>query len=88
MEEGDGDAGKAGSGAEVEEGFGLGVDMLRGEEAFAEVTADDLFGVTDGGEVGAGVPLEKKVEVEGEFGDQIRGMIGHVGGQERGDGGF
>jgi len=86
-EEGDGKAGEAGSGAEVEEGL-CGGEMSGGEEAFSEMTSNDLFGVADGGEIGAGVPLEKKVEVEGEFGDQIRRMIGQVGGQERGDSGF
>ena len=35
----------------------VGGDVACGEEALAEVAADDLFGVADGGEVGAGVPL-------------------------------
>ena len=42
--------------------------MAGGEEALAEVAADDVFGVADGGEVGAGVPLEEQVEVGGELG--------------------
>jgi len=66
-EEGHGQAREAGSGAEVEQGAGGGRKVLRGEEAFAEVTLDDLFGVADGREVGAGVPFEEEVEVEGEF---------------------
>ena len=67
-EKGDGKAGKAGSGAEIEEGV-RGRPMCCGsEEALAEVAADDLLGVADGGEVGTGVPLEQKVEVGGELG--------------------
>jgi hypothetical protein len=65
-EEGDGKAGEAGSGAEVEECL-CGGEMSCGKEAFAEMTSNDLFGVADGGEVGAGVPLEKKVEVGREL---------------------
>jgi hypothetical protein len=42
--------------------------VLASEEAFAEVAADDVFGVADGGEVGAGVPLEEEVEIGGEPG--------------------
>ena len=69
-------------------GSEMGGGMGGGEEAFAEVAADDLFGVADGGEVGAGVPFEEEVEVEGELGDQGCGGIGQVGREERGDCGF
>jgi hypothetical protein len=34
-----------------------------GEEAFAEVAGDDLFFVADGGQVDAGVPAEKYIDV-------------------------
>jgi hypothetical protein len=34
-----------------------------GEEALAEVAGDDFFGVTDGGEVDAGIPAEKYIDV-------------------------
>ena len=77
----DGEAGESGSAAEVQQGFCWG-EMGGGEEAFAEVAADDLFGVADGGEVGAGVPLEEQVEVEGELGENCRWEgpgIGRVG---------
>src|ERR1700733_7352225 len=57
VQERDGQAGESGSGAEVEEGFGFGGDVAGGEEAFAEMAADDLFGIADSGEVGAGVPF-------------------------------
>ena len=61
---------KAGSGAEVEEGRGVEVEVTAGEEALSEVAADDLFGAADGGEVGAGVPFEEEVEVDGELGGE------------------
>jgi len=64
-EESDGKAGKAGPGAEVEEGGGVGVEMGGGEEALAEVAADDLLGIADGGEIGASVPLEEQIEIGG-----------------------
>ncbi len=81
-EEGDGEAGKACSGAEVEEGLGVGGEMVGGEEAFAEVAADDLFGVADGGEVGAGVPFEEEVEVGGELGEEVARWIRQISGDE------
>jgi hypothetical protein len=65
-QDGYGEAGEAGSAAEVEEGGGCWVKVAGGEETLAEVAADYLFGITDGGEVGAGVPLEEEIEVEGE----------------------
>ena len=37
--------------------------MEAGEEAFAEVAADDLFRVADGREVDAAVPLEDKLKI-------------------------
>jgi hypothetical protein len=33
--------------------------MAGGEEAFAEVAGDDVFGVADGGQVDARVPAEE-----------------------------
>jgi hypothetical protein len=57
--EGDGQAGKAGSRAEVEEGLGVGAQMATGEETFSKVPADDLFRIADGGEIGPGVPSEE-----------------------------
>jgi hypothetical protein len=48
---------------EVEEGSSRWVEMLGCEEAFTEVATDDLFRLADGGEVGAGVPLEEKIKV-------------------------
>jgi len=85
-QEGYGESGEASSAAEVEEGGGCWVKVAGGEEALAEVAADYLFGVADGGEVGAGVPLEEEVEVEGELGEE-RGRRGvkEVGGEESGD---
>jgi hypothetical protein len=87
----DGEAGEAGSGAKVEEGGfgGLRGKLEAGEEGFAEVALDDGFRVTDGGEVGAGVPLEEEVEVEGEMGVEgfWDGSGVEVGGQEGGDAG-
>ena len=73
VEERNGQAGEASSGAEVEESAGVWVEVLGGEEAFAEVAADDLFRVADGGEVGAGVPLEEEIEIDGELGRRSAG---------------
>jgi hypothetical protein len=93
VEELDGEAGKAGTGAEVEEG-GVGweawSEVPGSEEAFAEVAADDFFGVADGGEVGAGVPLEEEVEVGGELGVEVRwyGKEVQIGVEEGGDASF
>ncbi len=61
VKQGDWQARKACTGAEVEESCRRWVEVLGSEEAFAEVAADDLFRVADGGEVGAGVPLEEEV---------------------------
>ncbi len=47
--------------------------MTGGEEALAEVAADYLFRISDGSEVGASVPLQEEVEVDGELGDEIGG---------------
>jgi hypothetical protein len=40
---------------------------MGGEEAFSEVATDDFLWVADGGEVGASVPLEEEIEVDGEL---------------------
>jgi hypothetical protein len=44
------------------DGF-FGEQVTGGEEALAEVTGDDFFRVTDGGEVDAGVPTKKYIDV-------------------------
>ncbi len=44
-------------------------------------------GVADGGEVGAGVPLEEEIEIGGELGEDF-GRWGEVGGEEVGYCGF
>ena len=61
--------------------------MDAGEEAFAEVAADDFFGFADGGEVGAGVPAEKKIKVDAELSVKVRRSwhAGEVGFEEGGD---
>jgi hypothetical protein len=79
-QQGDREAGKAGSGAEVEKSSSFFGEMGGGEEAFAEVPADYLFGVPDGGEIGAGVPFEEKVEVSGELGKEAGGGFGEIRG--------
>ncbi len=38
-------------------------ELSGSEQALAEMTTDDLFRVTDGGEIGMGVPLEEEIEV-------------------------
>jgi hypothetical protein len=89
----DGEAREAGAGAEVEEGgfpvFDQWRDVDGGEEGFAEVALDDLLGVSDGGEVGAGVPFEEEIEVGGELVVEVFGEGGgaDVGGEEGGDAG-
>lgn len=89
----DGQAGETGAGAEVQKS-GRRRQQRRevdtGEEAFAEVAADDLFGVADGREIGAGVPAEKEVKVSAELGVEVGrdGRAGEVGFEERGDLGF
>jgi hypothetical protein len=65
--EGDGDTWKACSGTEVEksaDGFGEG---LGAEDGFQEVAAEDAFFVSDGGEVGFGVPFLEEGQVGGEL---------------------
>jgi len=37
----------------------IGKQMAGGEEGFAEVAGDDFLGVTDGGEIDAGVLAEE-----------------------------
>jgi hypothetical protein len=60
--------------------------MAGGEEAFSEVAADYLFGIADGGEVGAGVPLVEEIEVEGELVvERGRRGVKKIGGEESGD---
>ncbi len=54
--------------------------MLGGEEAFAEVAADYLLRVADGGQIGAGVPFEEEIQVGGEMGEDGGRRGGQVGG--------
>src|SRR5579864_592548 len=49
----------------------VGEEMLGGEEGFAEVAGDDFFGVADGGEIDAGVPVEKYIDVRRYTGKQV-----------------
>jgi len=72
--EGDGDAGKAGSAAEVEEIGNVFRQELGTKDGFEEVAAEDAFFVPDGGEVGFGVPLLEEGEVGGEFFSEFRGQ--------------
>jgi hypothetical protein len=81
-EKGDGKAGEASSGSEVEEGAGVWVEVTGGEEAFSEVATDNFLGVADGGEVGTGVPLEEKIEVNGELRKEGGGNFGQIGSEE------
>jgi hypothetical protein len=41
----------------------LGEEVAGGEEGFAEVAGHDFFRIADGGEVDAGVPVEKYIDV-------------------------
>jgi len=62
--------------------------MLAGEEALAEVGADDGFWVADGGEVGAGVPLEEEIEVGTKLVNSgICNGVKEIGSQELADAG-
>jgi hypothetical protein len=67
MGEGNGNAGKAATGAKVEECAGGRGDAPGAEEAVREVAGDDFAGFADGGEVGAGIPLEQKRQVGGKL---------------------
>ena len=65
-----GDAGKAGARTDIEERergggrFGAGrEEMLGSEERFAEVASHDLRGLSNGGQIGARIPAQEKVEV-------------------------
>jgi len=60
--------------------------MAGGEEALAEVAADDVLGGADGGEVDAVVPFKDEVEIQEELGGERGGDDG-VGGEEGGEGG-
>lgn len=73
---GDGDAGKASSGAIVEKGAHAGRQGVGAGDRLDEVTGKNLFGATNGSEVGAGVPALNQLEVLDEevklAGSQIR----------------
>jgi hypothetical protein len=86
--EGDREAGEAGPGAEVEKCEYARVEVTRGEETLAEVAADDLFGIADGGEIGAGIPFEEKIEISSEAGEEVGRGIGKIRCQEIGYGGL
>jgi len=85
----EGEAGKAGAGAEVQDGVDVLRKMGREEQAFTEVTGDDGLRLVDSGEVGAGVPFEKVVEVGAELTEESGGGWGvdlaEEGGEECGD---
>ena len=65
--QGDWQSGEAGAGSEVEERGRGGVEVLGGEKTLTKMAADDIFRVADRCEVGSGVPLEEKIEIEGEL---------------------
>lgn len=87
-EKSDGEAGKTRSGAEVEQGRGVGVKVTGGEETFSKVAANDLLRFADGGEIGVCVPLQEKVEVDRKLGEERCGGIRKVGNEEISDFGF
>src|SRR5579863_167004 len=49
-----------------------GEQLAGGEEGLAEVAADDVFWVADGGEVDAGIPVEEYIDVR-RYMLQLRG---------------
>lgn len=87
-QQGNGNAREARPGAEIEKSGGVLAKMARGKEAFAEVPADDLFRIADRREIGAGVPFEKEVEVDGEVRHECDRSVWKVGYKEVGDCGF
>ena len=42
---------------------GVREEVTSGEEGFSEVAGDDFFGIADGGEVNAGIPVEEYIDV-------------------------
>ena len=78
----EGQAGKAGPGADVNTVVGRRSSVVSGEQVaggkqrLSEVAGDDLLGIADGGEVDAGVPAEKYIDV--------RRYIIQLGGRELG----
>lgn len=66
-EDGDGQAGEAGSRAEVEQGGEAGGQGAGAEDGFEKVAAEDAFFIADGGEVGTCVPPLQKSEIGGEL---------------------
>jgi hypothetical protein len=40
-----------------------GEEVAGGEEGLAEVAGDYFFGIADGGEIDAGIPAEKHIDV-------------------------
>jgi hypothetical protein len=101
--ESDGEAREAGPGAEVQkcESAGgrvagiqvrgiqvRGIQVTRGEETLAEVAADDLFGIADGGQVGARIPFEEETEVSREPWEKSDREVGKIRLQEIGYGGL
>ena len=77
---------EAGTGAEVEKSGRVASEVLGGEEAFAKVTADDIFRTADSCEIGTGIPFEEKIEINGEFWvERVReGCFGEQIGLEKG----
>jgi hypothetical protein len=76
-----GKAWKTRAGAQVEKGIASGngshrsgaiaVQVQAGKKAFAKVTAHNLFRITDGGQVDAGVPFDDKIKIYSELREDL-----------------
>lgn len=80
MEDGDGEPGEAGAGAEIEKTGNVFSKKAGGEDGLEEVAAQDAFFVADGGEVSAGVPFLEQGEVGREFCGLVFGELGRTRG--------
>ncbi len=85
VREGYRDSGETGPGAEIEEGVGGRSEVPSAEEAVGEVPEDNFARLTDGGEVGAGIPFEKQREIGGKLFGQGRISGDSSGCQKRGN---
>lgn len=66
-----------------------GKDVTRGEEAFTEVAGYDLVGIADCGQVHAGVPAQKYIDVYRYMSEKMRRVAyPHEWGQQFGDAGL
>ena len=61
--DGDGNAGEAGAGSIVEEGGDAGGKGMGAGDGLEEVALEDGVGIADGGEVGAGVPVNEERQI-------------------------